>query len=180
LVSARKHLQAAQQRQKHYADQKRRELSFETGAQVLLSTTNLRLRKAFDTALTEKFLSRWVGPFTILEKLGQVAYRLKLPGGWRVHPVFHVSLLKPYQTDGRVQPPIPLLVDGEVFYLIDRILDHRSTKQGRKRITEYLIKWQGYGPEHNTWEPQANIAASENGATLQNYWKALGLEPPTL
>ena len=180
LVSARKHLQAAQQRQKHYADQKRRELSFDTGAQVLLSTTNLRLRKAFDTALTDKLLPRWVGPFTILEKLGQVAYRLKLPGGWRVHPVFHVSLLKPYQTDGRVQPPIPLLVDEEVYYLIDRILDHRSTKQGRKRITEYLIKWQGYGPEHNTWEPQANIAASENGATLQNYWKALGLEQPTL
>lgn len=178
LASAKKCLQAAQQRQKKYADQKRRDVTFNIGAQVLLSTTNLRLRKAFDNSLTDKLLPKWVGPFTILEKLGQVAYKLKLPDPWRVHPVFHVSLLKPYQTDGRVQPPVPLLVDGEVYYLIDQILDHRSTKQGRKSITEYYIRWKGYGPEHNTWEPQSNIAESENGATLQKYWDTLGLEPP--
>lgn len=178
LTEAKKCLEAAQQRQKRYADRSRRDASFDLGSQVLLSTSHLKLRDSKDTSTTAKLLPRWVGPFTVIEKIGRAAYKLKLPEGWRVHPVFHVSLMKPYQTDGRVQPPLPNLIDGEVFFLIDRILDHRVVKKGRKASHEYLIRWLGYGPEHDSWISSANAAESESGKTVSDYWHSLGLESP--
>ena len=96
----------------------------------------------------------------------------------RIHPVFHVSLLKPYRSDGRVQPPSPTIIDGEAYFLIQGILDHRMVKQGRKRAREYLVQWKGYGPEHNSWEPEDGVAESENGKTLRSYWASTGLDFP--
>jgi hypothetical protein len=62
-------------------------------------------------------MPRWLGPFPVVDKIGNVAYRLELPANMRVHPVFHVSLLKPYHADfgeGKEQPPPPpVVVDGE-------------------------------------------------------------------
>jgi hypothetical protein len=178
LTKAKLCLEKAKQRQKRYADRHRRSLSFEVGDQVLLSTANIDLRGQHGPDAKVKLLPRWVGPFTVLETIGPVAYKLKLPDDWRIHPVFHVSLLKPYRTDGRVQPPTPLLHEGEVYFPIDRVLDHRITKKGRKQAHEYLIRWLGYGPEHVTWEPEENVAQSENGNTLRTYWTYVGLEPP--
>ncbi len=55
-----------------------------------------------------------MGPFTVVKVVNEVAYQIKLPDGWRIHGVFHVSLLKPYYNNGKHQPPPPaLLVDGE-------------------------------------------------------------------
>jgi hypothetical protein len=178
LAQAKKALAAAQQRQKRHADQHRRDTSFEVGAQVLLSSVNIHLRHPRDAATTAKLLPKWIGPFTITQRVGTVAYKLQLPDGWQVHPVFHVSLLKPYRTDGRLQPPPPQLIDGEAYFLVERIVDHRSTKHGRRTVHEYLIRWLGYGPEHNSWEPHASIAESENGDTLRTYWNSLGYDPP--
>jgi hypothetical protein len=45
-----------------------------------------------------------------------------------------------------------------VLFSVDELLDCRKRRQGRKQITEYLVKWAGYGHEHNTWEPAVNIA----------------------
>jgi hypothetical protein len=97
----------------------------------------------------------------------------------KIHPVFHVSLLKPYLSDGRVQPPSPIIIDGETYYRIDRILDHRISKRGRHTSLEYLVKWLDYGSEHNSWEPAANLQESEGGDTLLSYWDYVGLEPPS-
>jgi len=72
--------------------------------------------------------------------------------------VFHVSLVKPYTSNGRVQPPpLPLIVDNEEWYHIERIIDHKQVNKGRKTTVHYLVKWLGYGSEHNTWEPVDNI-----------------------
>ena len=71
----------------------------------------------------------------------------------KIHPVFHVSLLKAYRSDGRVQPPPPPVeIEGEPAYLVEQILYHRDVKRGRGSKREYLVKWLGYGVEHNTWE----------------------------
>ena len=147
LIAAKKHLEAAQQRQKRYADMHRRELSFSVGDKVLLSTANIHLRHANDTSTSNKLLPRWVGPFAVLKTVGSVAYKLDLPASWKIHPVFHVSLLKPYRSDGQVQPPQPLVVDGELNFMIEKILDHRIVTQGRRTVREYLLQWKGYGPQ---------------------------------
>ena len=96
LEAARQQLAAAQQRQAHYANLKRQDAAFDVGDRVLLSTANLRLRI---DGPASKFNVKWTGPFTILERVGAVAYRLDLPATMKIHPVFHISLLKPYFHD---------------------------------------------------------------------------------
>jgi hypothetical protein len=72
--------------------------------------------------------------------------------------VFHASLLKPYLASGTVQPPPPVeLDDGDLAYQVDSLLDKRTRNIGRRKVVEYLVKWAGYGPEHNSWEPDTNI-----------------------
>jgi hypothetical protein len=168
LRRARECLHAAQQRQKHYADAKRSDLVLAVGDEVMLRTSNISLK----TTGTAKLLPRWIGPFQVLERVGELAYKLDLPASLkRVHPVFHVSLLKPYHSEGRRQPlpPPPVLQDEEgPLFEIDTVLTHRQVKRGRARTprTEYLISWKGFGPEHNSWEPEVHLTQ----AALDAYW----------
>jgi len=116
-----------------------------------------------------KLLPKFVGPFTILAKVNEVAFKLGLPKNMRVHDVFQVSLLKPYSPDPHhTPPPPPDVVDGELEYTVERVLDHRDRRQGRCLVREYLIRWTGYGPEHNTWEPQSNMASATEA--IAEYW----------
>ena len=87
-------LQRAQERQKIQADRKRREQVFHVGEQVLLSTEHLQLKNA----PVRKLRKRFVGPFFVTKRIGPVAYELKLPQTWKIHPIFHTSLLRPFQT----------------------------------------------------------------------------------
>jgi hypothetical protein len=89
----RNNLKAAQSRQKSYADTRRRELTFEVGDYVYLKVSLMRGVKRFNRK--EKLAPRYVGPFKILERRGEVAYQLELPESLvDVHDVFHVSQLK--------------------------------------------------------------------------------------
>lgn len=158
LTEAKKHLEAAQQRMKHYADKKRSvDPKFDVGSEVLLSTKNIKLKHPGST----KLLPKWIGPFKVIKKISSVAFKLELPDTLtKLHPVFHSSLLKPYVRNGNYQPPPPLLMDdGSVEYEVEALLDYRERKvQGTsKKIPEYLVKWMGYSHEHNTWEPLDNL-----------------------
>jgi len=108
MQEAKKHLLAAQNRQKSYADTKRREISFDVGTQVLLNTSNIKLKMPG----ARKLLPRWIGPFKVVKKVGKVAYKLELPETLKIHDVFHISLLKSYKTSGKVQPPPPPILDS--------------------------------------------------------------------
>ena len=105
---AKAYLQKAQQRQKSYADTRRREMTFAVGDKVLLSTKNLRLAAPG----SRKLLPRYVGPFEVIQRVGEVAYKFALPGSMKIHNVFHVSLLAKYEATGPCQPPPILLPDG--------------------------------------------------------------------
>ena len=77
-----------------------------------------------------------------------------------IHPVFHVSVLhRYYSSPGLIRPPPPVELDGELEYEVERILDKRMAKfrSKHKRVPQYLVKWKGYGHEHNTWEPLSNL-----------------------
>lgn len=167
LERARTCLKAAQERQKAYADKRRRDLpGFEVGQQVLLSSKNIK----FKHSRTKKLLPRYIGPFPVTRVISPVAYKLLLPTHMRMHDVFHVSLLKPYKTDGSVQPPPPPeIIDGELEYEVEAVLAHRERKlRGKKVVREYLIKWSGYESIHNTWEPEENLVHSREA--VQQYW----------
>ena len=106
------------------------------------------------------------------KRVGPVAYQLVFPDNLKLHDVFHVSLLRPYHSDGTVQPPPAILIEGEHEYEVDRILDHKD-KSARSQGTtrEYLVKWVGYGPEHNTWEPEVNLLNCQD--SLKKYWATI-------
>ena len=71
----------------------------------------------------------------------------------KMHDVFHVSLLKAYHEDGSHQPPpVTILLEGEPEHEVEKILNHR---QENERSKSYLVRWTGYGPENDTWEPDA-------------------------
>ncbi len=71
----------------------------------------------------------------------------------RVHNVWQVSYLKAYKSDGRRPPsPLPEMIDGEMEFEADCILNHRTRKRERKQVTEYVICLKGYGAEHDLWQ----------------------------
>lgn len=102
VARAKRALEAAQRRQKRYADARRSDVSFGEGEEVLLSTANLNLKTGGGV---RKLLPLFVGPFKIEARVGAVAYRLALPDTLKqLHPVFHVSLLRPYHSDPNRSP----------------------------------------------------------------------------
>ncbi|KAM6593024.1 hypothetical protein CsatA_000727 [Cannabis sativa] len=89
---------AAQSRQKSYADPKRRDIDFQVGDMVFLRISPMKGIKRFGKK--GKLSPRFIGPFEILERIGQVAYRLAMPPALAaVHNVFHVSMLQKYVSD---------------------------------------------------------------------------------
>jgi hypothetical protein len=95
----RENLKTAQSREKSYADNRRRELMFEVGDFVYLKVSPMRGMKRFK--VKGKLSPRYIGPFKILERKGEVAYQLELPDSLSdVHDVFHVSQLVGISTPG--------------------------------------------------------------------------------
>ena len=168
LTKAKACLARAKSRMKVNADKRRPDTVYHVTDQVLLSMRNITLVGPG----TPKLWPKWLGPFSVTRKIGDVAYELALPKTMRIHNVFHVSLLKPYRADGRVQPPPPPTVVNQLLeYEVERILDHRAVKRGKRNKFDYLVRWLGYGPEHNTWEPESSLRNSQD--LLTEYWKRL-------
>jgi len=165
LESALEYLKMARDRYKSYADANRKDIEFQVGDSVLLSTVNLNRHNQ-----VRKLYPKFVGPFKIVGKVNDVAYKLELPPSMLIHDVFHVNLLKQYHK-GRTPtpPPFPILVAGEYEYEVERILLHRDRKVGTSKKREYYVKWTGFGPEHCTWEPENNLKNAQD--TLTTYWE---------
>ena len=98
-----------------FANRHRRDVSLDIGSRVWLSTKYLPLKTA-----SRKLSALWAGPYRVLERVGNVAYKLELPSTWNIHNVFHVSQLK--SVVGNVVVEESIDVDGSDEYEIERIL----------------------------------------------------------
>jgi hypothetical protein len=149
LEVAKNNLEYALSEQAKYANMRRRHKEFAVSQHVLLSTKNLRLKDNRARKLTDKY----IGPYKIVDRVGSHAYKLDLPDSLRIHPVFHVSLLKEYRGNVSSQRPPPVIVSDIEEFEVQRILEKRQV--GRK--AEYLVQWKGYPLHEATWEPKTYL-----------------------
>jgi transposase InsO family protein len=164
LARAKLYLESARQRQKRYADANRQETAFAVGDMVLLNTQNLKLKAAG----SRKLLPRFIGPFRVTAIINPVACKLDLPKHFKFHDVFHVSLLKRYTGTPRPLPD-PLVIEGEDEYRVKQVLEHELRGTGKHKKLWYLVSWDGYPPEYNTWEPEGHLANAKDA--IQRYRK---------
>ena len=98
-----------------------------------------------------------LGPFRIIECINPVAFRLALPSHFRIHDVFHVSLLEPHyasQLPGRqTPPPPPVQLTTREEYEVDQILE----SHWHRRHLQYLVLWRVYPMSETMWEPSENL-----------------------
>ncbi len=164
LNRAKLNLEQAITRQKHYADQHRRELMFQLGDLVFLSTKYIQLKNYS----CSKLKPRYIGPFKVIKVVSSVTFKLELPISMLIHPVFHVSLLKPHHGHSFVEeqlsnnnsasqpasplpatdsPPQPVITSNTApLYEVERVLGKRC----RGNRIQYLVKWVGYEDHENS------------------------------
>ncbi|XP_039039589.1 uncharacterized protein LOC120177547 [Hibiscus syriacus] len=110
--------------------------------------TTLALRKNL------KLAARYYGPYKITEKIGEVAYRLALPETSRLHPVFHVSLLKKHM--GQLAPsstdPPDMTEEGEIKIEPLQVMGRRIVNRKHKPVTQLLVRWKNLDDSCDTWE----------------------------
>jgi hypothetical protein len=101
------------------------------------------------------------GPFLVTAAVSRTSFRLKLPPQWKIHNVFHASLLTPYNettTHGpNFQEPLPDLIDGQPEWEVEQILGARR----RRNQLQYLVRWKGFSEAHDSWEPLSHINAKQ-------------------
>jgi len=126
---------------------------------VWLEGTNLRL----PTNVTPKLSPRRYGPFKVAAIISAVAYKLELLTHWKIHDVFHASLLTPYKETSQHGPNFlelpPDIIDGEPEWEIEQILQSRH--YGRTKKKQYLVRWKGYSPSHDSWVDKSDMNAPD-------------------
>ncbi|KAD4180535.1 hypothetical protein E3N88_29126 [Mikania micrantha] len=150
----RAHLKAAQDRQKSYADKRRRPIEFQVGDLVLLKVSPwkgvIRFRKR------GKLSPRFIGPFKIIARVGNVAYRLELPEELKlIHNTFHVSYLRKCLTDESTYVPLEDIEVDEKLNYVEKpveILDHQVKLLRNKTIDQVKVRWKHRKGSEYTWE----------------------------
>ena len=130
--------------------------TFLKGDRVWLDSRNLKLKYE-----SKKIAPKRQGPFLIKEVLGPITYRLELPKQWKIHDVFHASLLSPYvetETYGENFPqPPPDVVNGEEEWEVESILKHKGAGNRRR----YFVLWKGYSLAEASWEREEDLEHSQ-------------------
>ena len=155
----RENLKTAQSRQKSYADNRRRDLVFEVGDFVYLKVSPIRSIRRF--RVKGKLSPRYIGPFKIIERKGEVAYQLELPTQLSdVHDVFHVSQLKKCLRVPEEQLPMEHLdVQGDLTYTEYpiKIVETVERITRNKVVRMCKVQWRHHSESEATWEREDEL-----------------------
>ncbi|KAK6124790.1 hypothetical protein DH2020_041480 [Rehmannia glutinosa] len=161
IAKIRDRIKVAQDRQKSYADRRRKDLQFEVLDKVFLKVAPLKGMVRFGKK--GKLRPRYIGPFEILDRIGDVAYRLALPPELAaVHNVFHISMLRKYISDpSHIINHEELDVSNNLAYEESpvAILGKKVHKLRNREVPLVLVQWSRHGREEATWEREEEILA---------------------
>ncbi|GKB35665.1 putative reverse transcriptase domain-containing protein [Tanacetum coccineum] len=161
VVLIKEKLKAARDRQKSYVDNRRKPLEFEVGDHVLLKVSPWKGVIRFGKK--GKLAPRYVGPFEILERIGPVAYRLRLPEELSsVHDTFHVSNLKKCLADANLHVPLDeIKVDKTLCFVEEpiEIMDCKVKSLKRSKIPIVKVRWNSKRGLEFTWEREDHMKA---------------------
>ncbi|KAM2088514.1 hypothetical protein ACFX1T_032585 [Malus domestica] len=149
-------LKVAQDRQKSLADRHTTDRMYNVGDYVFLKLSPWRGVVRFGKK--GKLSPRYIGPYEITERIGEVAYRLELPPELsKVHNVFHVSMLRHYVSNpSHVIPPQPLEINPDLTYDEEpvTILDWKDKTLRNKTVSLVKVLWRNHSAEEATWETE--------------------------
>ena len=152
-------LKVAQDRQKSYADNRRKDLTFQVGEHVFLKVSPTKGVIRFGKQ--EKLQRRFIGPFEILNQVGDVAYRLALPPSMvAIHPMFHVSMLQKYVYDPThviSYEDLKLQPNLSFQERLVKILDRKEQVLRTKTIPLVKVLWKNFSQEEALWELEAEM-----------------------
>jgi hypothetical protein len=156
----RENLRAAQSRQKSYADGKRRDVVLQGGDYVYLKVSPIRGLRRFK--VKGKLSPRFIGPFKILERVGEVAYRLELPNKLSdVHDVLHISQLKkglqPHDKEPLPMDGLTIKVDLTYTEHPIRILETLACVTRNRVIRMCKVQWSNHAEDEATWEREDEL-----------------------
>nr|GFB96008.1 hypothetical protein [Tanacetum cinerariifolium] len=161
-VAKEKKLKEARTRQKSYADKHRRALEFQPGDHVFLKVSPARGVRRF--GIKGKLSPRFIGPFEILDRVGEVSYRLALPPQLsHVHDVFHVSLLRGYKYHPLHVITYPLdQIRTDLSYVEEHeaIIDRQDRIMRKKTILFVKNLWRNHPEREATWETEESVRTS--------------------
>jgi transposase InsO family protein len=172
-------MERAQERMARYANKSRRDARFTVGDLVLLKSDHIR----FKAKGARKLFHKYVGPFRVEAVFGEGgnSVRLALPkhGGWeRLNPTFNVAQLKQYRArpGGTPDfcPPALETEQGQPVYEVEAIVGHRLSSGVKPVVSHYLVRWRGWPPEHDTYEPIDAVVGCRK--LIDEYRKANNVE----
>ncbi|GJZ52270.1 putative reverse transcriptase domain-containing protein [Tanacetum coccineum] len=185
IVQIKQRMQAARDRQKSYADVRRKPLEFQVGDRVMLKVSPWKGVVRFGKR--GKLNPRYIRPFKVLAKVGTVAYRLELPQQLsRVHSTFHVSNLKKCLSDEPLAVPLDEIhIDDKLHFVEEpvEILEREIKKLRRSRIPIIKVRWNSKrGPEF-TWEREDQFRENLTPIVLGPIYLKIGMsmypKPPS-
>lgn len=154
-------LSKAQQYMKSKADKRRRDLDFAVGDLVLVKLQPYR-QNTLVGRRSQKLSMRYFGPFEVIQHIGSVAYKLLLPETARIHPIFHISLLKKFIGQPSQQYlPLPLITNeyGPAVQPL-RAMAFRKIMHNTTLVPQVLIQWNSLDDDDSTtWEDVADITS---------------------
>ncbi|KAI3747412.1 hypothetical protein L6452_09868 [Arctium lappa] len=152
-------LKSAQDRQKMYADKRKKPIEFQIGDKVMLKVSPWKGVVRFGKK--GKLRPRFVGPFIITRRVGEVAYELDLPESLRgIHSTFYVSNLKKCLAEADIVVPLEdIQVDENLSYIEEpvAITDLKIKKLRNKEIRLVKVQWKFHQGQESTWEVEADM-----------------------